>query len=248
MIKLERDFTPEFFLREDLKSLTSEYKDSGKAVWHHPEVKSGCLKLGHGKCAFCEVKLEEASTYNEVEHFKDKKKYPDDVISWENLLPSCRHCNGSKQSHDVVNSPIINPCHEIPSDHLFIRGYRIRGKTDLGVQTVEVLNFNQREHKFIPRCKAGDVIESSLDDALYRLESYLKEPSVRRKNILKNKIEAILEECQITASFSAVSATVLHGSSDYIQIREAMIANDIWTDHMQKLHDNALLIRLPEIR
>ncbi|EOU6349313.1 TPA: hypothetical protein ACHKZ8_005011 [Escherichia coli] len=73
MIKLERNFIPDFFTRVDLLSLTQEFKDNGTSVWHHPEVKSACLKLSNGKCAFCEVKLEEASTYNEIEHFKDKK-------------------------------------------------------------------------------------------------------------------------------------------------------------------------------
>ncbi|HHT4298683.1 TPA: HNH endonuclease [Citrobacter werkmanii] len=240
MIKLERNFTPDFFTRMDLESLTQDFKDNGTSVWHHPEIKAACLKLSHGKCAFCEVKLDEASTYNEVEHFKDKKKFPDDVIRWENLLPSCRHCNGSKQRHNVVLEPIINPCNDLPSEHLYMKGYRVKGRTVLGIQTVDVLNFNHREHKFIPRCKAGEVIESSIDDAIEKLNFYLANPSTRRKNILMNLVEAILNECQKTAPFSAVSASMLHRSVEYAQLRESMQIRRLWTDYMQELHEDSL--------
>lgn len=244
MIKLERNFTPEFFVREDLAALTNEFKVHDKSVWHHPEVKAACLKLSNGKCAFCEVKLEEASTYNEVEHFKDKKTYPDDVIKWENLLPSCRHCNGSKQRHDVVAHPIINPCLDIPSEHLFMRGYRIKGRTSLGEETVDTLNFNHREHKFIPRCKAGEVIDQGIDDTLEKLGDYLQNPLTRRKNKLMNMVEAVLGECQKTAPHAAVSATVLHSSEDYAKLKETLIALSLWTDYMHKLHEDSLVFVL----
>ncbi|PXW15736.1 hypothetical protein [Pantoea sp. JKS000250] len=246
MIKLERNFTPDFFLRENLSDLTDRFKKDGTPVWHHPEVKEACLIISNGKCAFCEVLLEEASTYNEVEHFKDKNSYPDDVIQWENLLPSCRHCNGSKQTHNVVLDPIINPCHHVPSVHLYMRGYRIRGRTTLGEMTISTLNFNQREHKYIPRCKAGDVIESSLEDALEKLEWYLHSPTTRRKNILMNMVEAILDECQKTAQFSAVSATILHDSDDYELLKTSMHRHNLWTDYMQELHVNSQDLRLPD--
>lgn len=248
MIKLERNFIPEFFSRENISELTDKFKRDGTPVWHHPEVKAACLALGHGKCAFCEVKLEEASTYNEVEHFKDKKTYPDDVIQWVNLLPSCRHCNGSKLSHDVVLHPIINPCNDMPSDNLYMIGYRIKGRTSLGDMTVSTLNFNHREHKFIPRCKAGYIILDSLEDALDKLEWYLQAPSIRRKNILQNMVEAILDECQKTAQFSAVSATVLHDSDDYDRLRTDMQFHDLWTDYMQELHIDSQALRFPNQR
>ncbi|HCR0226929.1 uncharacterized protein (TIGR02646 family) [Pantoea sp. AN62] len=248
MIKLERNFIPEFFSRENISELTNKFKKDGTPVWHHPEVKEACLALGNGKCAFCEVILEEASTYNEVEHFKDKNSYPDDVIQWENILPSCRHCNGSKQSHDVVLDPIINPCHDVPSVNLYMRGYRIKGQTPLGEMTITTLNFNHREHKFIPRCKAGEVIESSLEDALEKLEWYLLSPTTRRKNILQNMVEAILGECQKTAQFSAVSATMLHDSEDYDRLRTNMQRHDLWTDYMQGLHIDSQDLRLPAHR
>ncbi|HEM7578019.1 TPA: hypothetical protein U2J86_005071 [Serratia marcescens] len=248
MIKLERNFTPDFFIRMDLQSLTQEFKDNGTAVWHHQEVKAACLKLSDGKCAFCEVKLDEGSTYNEVEHFKDKNKFPDDVIRWENLLPSCRHCNGSKQRHNVVLNPIINPCNDLPPEHLYMVGYRIKGKTDLGITTVDVLNFNHREHKFIPRCKAGEIIDSSIDDAIEKLNCFIEHPSTRRKNILMNLVEAILDECQKKSPFSAVSATMLHRSAEYAHLKVTMQANDLWTDYMQELHDESLKLTLPSTR
>lgn len=248
MIKLERDFTPDFFTREDLDVLTEKFKNEDVAVWHHPEVRAACLKLSNGKCAFCEVKLEEASTYNEVEHFKDKKTFPDDVIKWENLLPSCRHCNGSKQRHNVVKDPIINPCIDSPPDHLYINGYRIKGKTELGAMTVNVLNYNHLEHKFIPRCKAGEVIDRSIDDIKEKLSLYFEKQDTRRRNRLQNAVEAVLGECQLTAPFAAVSATVLHGSEDYEYIKVSMQSMDVWTDYMQELHELSITLTLPKKR
>ena len=35
--------------------------------------------------------------------------YPDEVVDWDNLLPSCKRCNTTKGTHDVVTEPIINP-------------------------------------------------------------------------------------------------------------------------------------------
>ena len=246
MIKLERNFIPEFFTQQDLARLTQNFKDNNTPVWHHPEVKAACLKLSYGKCAFCEVKLEDASTYNEVEHFKDKKTYPDEVISWENLLPACRHCNGSKLSRDVVNDPIINPCVDFPSVHLYMRGYRIKGKTAIGEQTVTTLNFNHRDHKFIPRCKAGGMINDRLEEALEKVEWYLEDTSTRRKNRLLNLVDAILSECQKTAPYAAVCATELHGSVDYARLVATMKSLDLWTIYMQELHDDSLTLVLPD--
>lgn len=37
MIKLERNFIPEFFSRENISELTNKFKKDGTPVWHHPE-------------------------------------------------------------------------------------------------------------------------------------------------------------------------------------------------------------------
>ena len=79
--------------------------------------------MSNQKCAYCEGRLDLKSDYMEVEHFRDKKDYPNDVLIWENLLPSCKHCNGNKSSHDVVSEPIINPFVDVPREHIFLKSY-----------------------------------------------------------------------------------------------------------------------------
>lgn len=67
-----------------------------------------------------------------VEHFEDKFDYPDKVMVWENLLPSCKKCNSSKNTHDVIAAPIINPFIDEPKNELYFRLYHIKGKSPKG--------------------------------------------------------------------------------------------------------------------
>lgn len=248
MIKLDRNFTPEFFSPENVENLTLHFKNTRAHVWQHQSVKDACLELGNNKCAFCEVILNQKSTYLEIEHFKDKDSYPDDVIQWENLLPACRHCNGTKGTHDVVEEPIINPTVHHPADHLFFKAYRIKGKTALGTMTEDVLNLNDSEHYVIERCRVGTFISEQLEEADKKFENYLNNPIPARKREVTKIARALLNQCQKSALFSAVSATVLHQSSEYISLRKNMTQNGIWTGQLEELHQSSLLLCLPSSR
>ena len=109
MIKLERSFPPIFLTSIEVKRLTEEYKTTKNSVWNIVELKKALLETSYGKCAYCECDLTVESKYMEVEHFRDKDSYPDDVVEWLNLLPSCKRCNGAKGTHDTVIEPIVNP-------------------------------------------------------------------------------------------------------------------------------------------
>ncbi len=127
-----------------------------------------------------------------------------------------------------------------------MRAYRIKGKTELGIMTVNVLNFNNTDHKFIPRCRAADLIESRLDEAMEKLDWFIEKQDVRRGNTFKNLVEAILGECQKQSAFAATSATTLHSSDTYKQLKDSMMELNIWTDYMQELHDASLMLKLPD--
>ena len=142
MIKLERKFTPIFLTPNFVKTKTDEFLLKNTNVWNIPDLKKTLLELSYGKCAYCECDLEEESKYMEVEHFEDKKHNPNKVLEWENLLPSCKRCNGAKKNHDVKANPIINPFIDIPSENLVFRLYQIKGKTEKGIKTVETINLN----------------------------------------------------------------------------------------------------------
>ncbi|WP_313690447.1 hypothetical protein [Pantoea sp.] len=245
MIKLLRDFKPAFFSDENISTLTHLFKTQGKHVWQHDDVKEACLMLGNKKCAYCEVILNQKSTYLEVEHFKHKDDYPDEVIQWSNLLPSCRHCNGAKNNHNVVDEPIINPTVDIPSEHVYLKAYRIKGIDTLGKMTVETLNLNDIDHYVTERCKVGAFIEEQIEKAEDKLNNYRSETNPARKREIHKVIRAMLYQCQKNSLFAAVSSTTLHDSEEYSAIRSEMISLKIWTNQFEELHLSSLALRLP---
>lgn len=244
MIKIERNFTPLFFTPVNVDVLTNAFKKNDTHVWQHKDVKEACLTIGNKKCAYCEVILNQKSTYLEIDHFKDKNDYPDEVIQWENLLPACRYCNDTKSDHDVVNEPIINPAVDNPYEHVYLKAYRLKGRDPLGEMTIEVLNLNDSEHFVTERCKVGSFIEEKIEEAEIKLQNYIFSPIAARKRELNKIIKALLNQCQRNALFSAVSATSLHESGEYAGIRTEMIRQNIWTMHFENLHQNSLSLRL----
>lgn len=244
MIKIERGFTPSFFSPERITSLTSTFINEGKAVWQHQEVKSALLSISNNKCAYCECKLEEESKYLEVEHFKDKDTYPQDVIKWENLLPSCKHCNVSKGRHDVVVEPIVNPCDDEPVAHFILKNYRLCGTSDLGRETIDVLDLNNTNKNVFKRFEVGEIIHNQLDSVRLYYNEYIQNPTPRKLRILQRKLKAIIEICQKTSSYSAVASTMLQCNDDYIFLRNAFLGLNIWDEECIVLDENSILLRL----
>ncbi|EBK3454113.1 HNH endonuclease [Salmonella enterica] len=245
MIKVDRNFTPVFFHPNKVAQLTQLYKSNKTHVWQNQDVKDACLTLGNNKCVYCEVILNQKSTYLEIDHFKHKDDYPDDVIEWNNLLPACRHCNGTKSDHDVVAEPIINPAVDNPADYIYLKAYRLKGRNPTGVMTVDVLNLNDSEHYVTERCKVGTLIEEWIEKTEERLKNYLASPIPARKRELNKIVRALLNQCQKSALFSAVSSTTLHDSEEYATIRTTMEALNIWSELFEELHQNSLALRLP---
>lgn len=244
MVKLEKNYTPIFFSPKNVATLTADFKKNKTSVWQDDEIKTPLLELSKRKCAYCEIKLNEKSTYLEVEHFKDKSTYPDDVIKWENLLPSCKRCNVHKSNHDVVQEPIINPCNIIPSQHLYLKNYRIKGKTELGKMTVSVLSLNDYEHLVMPRCEVGAILEGELEGALEYIEEYAEKPHPARKRKIVGLIRGVLRECQEGAIFSAISSTIVHSSDEYQKLYARMLQLNLWEDSLEILHEHSKKLQL----
>lgn len=118
MIKLKCANPPTYLSYQKKQDLTDKYKTHGTNVWNKKEIKDALLRISHDKCAYCECEIGSAAGYLEVEHFIAKSIDPDKVLEWENLLPSCKSCNGKKGSHDVIAEPIINPYKDEPKNHL----------------------------------------------------------------------------------------------------------------------------------
>lgn len=237
MIKLNKGNAPRQLTDSFISEQTERYKTTKESVWNVEWLKEALLKLSNNKCAYCEGKLDLKSEYMEVEHFRDKKDFPDDVLLWDNLLPSCKHCNGHKSSHNVVDEPIINPFIEDPKNHIYLRSYMYRHKDILGQCTIDVLNLNDCPRLVVARCILGSEINKLLEERLSEIKTGL---TVRgAKTRFKNKFRNLIEKCLPDAEYAAVCSTELITNTDYGQIITEMKSLDIWDDEFEE-YDNLI--------
>lgn len=68
-------------------------------AWNHPTVVKALHEMQNGKCCYCEKQIPLKGRLKEVEHYKPKSKYKNDINNWENLLLACSQCNGKKSNH-----------------------------------------------------------------------------------------------------------------------------------------------------
>lgn len=244
MIKLERTFHPLCLSPAEVMKLTDEFKNTRASVWNFEALKSALLSTSHGKCAYCECDLTKESNYMEVEHFRDKYSYPDDVVCWTNLLPSCKRCNASKGSHDIVAKPIVNPYEIDPKLHFELRLYRIHPKTAIGEESLFVLDLNNSRRAVIVRFEIGEKLQESLDRAVEILNTYEENGSTRTRNRLLGIIEGLLIECQPSAEYAATAASVLHSSKIYQHVTAKMRKHGVWTAELEDLHKQSEVVAL----
>ena len=217
MIKLTRNTAPDKLTEEFVKKGTEKYKNTKESVWNVDWLKEGRLDL--------------KSDYMEVEHFRDKKDYPNDVLIWENLLPSCKHCNGNKSSHDVVSEPIINPFVDVPREHIFLKSYLYKPKDELGKSTIDVLDLNDCTRLVIARCTLGTEINKRLEDRLNEIKDGLTQAGAKKR--FKNKMRELMKKCLPEAEYSAVCSTELISSTEYTEIVRLMKNLDIWDEEFE---------------
>lgn len=231
MIKLERREKPEYLTDAKVEELTNRFKANSKdTVWKHKDIHSALLLSSSSKCAFCESELQVSASYMEIEHFKLKDDYPDEVVSWENLLPSCKRCNTTKGTHDVVTEPIINPFDINPKDHLSQSASRIYAKTQLGESTKVTLNLNDTL-LIRPRFEVWNYVTDKIEEI--SLDILAKAKLTRHD---RNKLSKLLSSCQTDHAFSAFASTALHQSSEYADIVTMLKANNLWDEQMESLH------------
>lgn len=247
MIKLERAAQPVELTEEKISELTTKFKAEGTSVWNVNFIKKPLLGSSHGKCAYCETLLDEESKYMEVEHFRDKKDFPDSVVSWSNLLPSCKRCNGQKSSHNVeVDGMIVNPYEADPKDHIYLKNFRIRHRDDIGKRTVEVVYLNESERMVQVRFLIGEGISNALDTVKERVESFLDgQNGVAQRNKILGGVKNLLLECQPSAQYSSVSSTILLSDPDYAWVKAQLNQIGLW-EEFQELEEIAESLSLPE--
>lgn len=236
MIKLERGERPEELtdeVCEELKKLYAE--DNDKDVWNSPKIKKplkkAMLEMSHGKCSYCECRLEIESKDATIDHFLPKSKNPDEVVEWKNLFPACLRCNRKKNNREET---IINPCENVPREYLGIRKTnRFRFKAidseGIGKNTIDVINLNDIQRVMIPRMKEWEALE----ERLIEIEDDLKEVGFKKK--YKKRLQKIMEDCLPDISYSATKATNLLNDDTYNVIKNLFMEAGQWTDELKKL-------------
>lgn len=239
MIKLQIGEKPKYLTKNKVTQLTKEYAATEKSVWNKKQIKVPLSESSSHKCAYCETDLTDPSTYMEVEHFHPKSRRPDLVVEWDNLLPSCKRCNGTKNDDDISKRPIINPYKTDPRNEFCFDHFSIFGSTEIGENTETLLDLNE-EDLFIKRCRVAGAAKNSLVQ-MNREFSTLKQLDGWKRN----RFKAVLKAAQPDRPYAAFVATIIHNAQAYKVIKERLINENLWTNELEKLHDQSLRLVLP---
>jgi hypothetical protein len=238
MIKLSRHPKPAFLSDEKVAELIARHKAGIKSVWNVDQIKQPLLLSSHNKCAYCECNINEESKYMEVEHFECKSIYPDKVVDWDNLLPSCKRCNGIKSMHDVLREALVNPYIDDPVTNFSIHRYRLKGLTPAGENAIKVIDLNDIRI-LEPRIAIGMRIAESVATVSDRYHLFQLTNDVKVKNRLIGTLEAVLELCQPKADYAATSATSLLKNKQFIALAQKLKVAQLWSDEMESLYQIA---------
>lgn len=250
MIKLKRGHAPRELTPEVVANKVARFKkDEKQRVWDEPYIKQALLDMSHGKCCYCECNVVEECKYFEVEHFHGKKKYPDEVVDWDNLLPSCKRCNVRKHEHDTKAEPIVDPSKEDPREHLSLfRCAIFRPKNDKGRNTIDVLDLNDLDRLAAKRL----VISGAMAKKVGELSEWAKKlvdgtwSGTHNERKLMNGVTDLFQSCGAAAKFSAVKTTAVLTDPMYDGLKEDMQQMGIWTSEMSELERSMLDRRYSE--
>ncbi len=235
MIELYRNTKPSEMTEEWRVEKTEEFKLTGKRVWNVKFLKTALVNISGRKCAYCECRVNEEGSFFEVEHYRPKELYKDEVLKWENLLPSCKRCNGRKDEYDTQNLPFINPCEINPRTHFQLKpGYYIVGASPEGVIVEDKLKLNDLLRMRKPKARIMRELENSMTDIYDELQNSqsLSEP---RKDFIANKLSDLMAKGLPENNYSAIRSHVILNHSSYHPIKEEFQQIGIWSDHLEKL-------------
>lgn len=247
MIKLEREAEPQVmianknaWLKDLLAAITSygsykkipeKEKQKLTSFYRNDDVRQALVKSSNGKCAFCECIPSEGGNV-EIEHFKPKSIYPNLTFEWLNFLPSCRKCNGAKDSHDTGLEAIVNPYDLDPKDIFYFDDIEIKASDgvnkEISEKTIEVCGLNT-VRLWKPRAEilvSLRIFAKSIEEALQ--ECNLADTERKRSHRIKKLREAIetIEMLTIpTEKYSSFCAHFLGRSASYIQAKELLDEN-----------------------
>ncbi len=237
MIQLAPAPRPPQLTDEFIEEQTARFcADNSLRVWGNRFITDTLLAMSFGKCCFCETDLKSRSDYMEVEHFFAKNLYPNWVLSWENLLPGCKRCNGKKREHDCLHIPIIHPVVEDPRDHLTFKDYRFKGKTEIGKTTIQVVDLNNFDRLQIPRFEVGERTRKELEKLQVSIEEYLAghQPPLKLQRIIST-LEGLMTAGQPEKEYASTVATEILREDSYHFAKSELEKLNLWDEEFQNL-------------
>jgi hypothetical protein len=237
VIKIDKQAKPNELTDELTQKLTEEFRMTGKAVWKKKFIEKALLESSHSKCVYCECKLNIESKYMEVEHYLDKSKYPELVVDWNNLLPSCKRCNAKKSNHDCLSHPIINPSEMFPNEHLIMESYRYKGLTEIGKETVHLLLLNDIRRLVTPRFEIAQVVNEQIENLLLTCQNYLKDKNTKIRNKIVQTSINILTEGTPSEEYAATVATEISRSDYFDDVMTILKQEGLWNDEHENLFE-----------
>lgn len=171
-----------------------------KTRYRHAEIKAALVAETHGKCAYCESKLQHIH-HGDVEHIFPKSISPEKTFDWDNLTFACEICNQKKSDKDPFLEHIIDPYVIDPGLHLVFLGALIFSLgTNLGVCTESILELNRGL-----LCEAR---KEQLERVMLIFRTILQEdlPLVVRRSIYDDLLE---NEGSSSAAYSAMTASAI---------------------------------------
>jgi uncharacterized protein (TIGR02646 family) len=132
---------------------TGKAREAAVAKVRHKQIRAALEEAFHGKCAYCESEIKHVG-YSQIEHYRPVSKRRDLAFCWDNLLLACGRCNGPEFKGDLfpeadAGGPLLNPCSDDPSDHLYFVYDPVAGlttvapRTPRGEVTVRALGLNR---------------------------------------------------------------------------------------------------------
>lgn len=250
MRKLDRPNKPVELTDEIQENLTKKFKEDPKlSVWNQKYIRESLLQMSDNKCCYCESLVGKGHKEMHIDHFHPKNEYKEEVVTWENLLPSCPNCNKSKSAHNTYTEPIVNPCETDPREYFYMKMCRYKSK-ELGIDkigqvTIDVLGLNDTDEQVKPRFKIAEIIINELE----YLSHYIKDnendlnKNTRKRNFFVKKFRKILEYGLDSAEYGSFMATIIHDDDNYLILKQRLIDLNLWDEELEKLHNRSYNIK-----
>ena len=139
-VKWTKDLLDQIELVGDYSKVDSSYKSK----YNTASVKEELNKMYGDFCCYCESRIT-VSGYRRIEHLKPRVKFPEECYSWDNLHYACEVCNGHKGDDWDYAYPILDPCIDIPMNHLEFRNHLLfaRDSDPRGKVTIQHVGLNR---------------------------------------------------------------------------------------------------------